>query len=226
MRYEDCQLKVRNDISNLRLELEYNLNAAAREINLALKRTGESIVKYMIDNGKIKDQSKAGVHFLMKTEANRRMLAFHTSADQPWVAEKIVARKRQFDEIGLAGFDIEACQDTSLEESSFVFRPYMASIYGKLQQIYTNSNGFLDVRLVDVDMCFVGMGQYDCISKFVEWLVANKHMWTDYDVQSMRYKVSKQKILPRLFNYIFAHNGFGFDYLYVIEKLHMQCKEF
>lgn len=50
-------------------------------------------------------------------------------------------------------------------------------------------------------------------------------MWADYDLMQFRaQKTSKTR--PKLFNYVFAHNGFGFDYRYFYEKLHLKCSEF
>jgi hypothetical protein len=43
-------------------------------------------------------------------------------------------------------------------------------------------------------------------------------MWTDYDIQELDIYKGSEKT-PKIFNYIFAHNGFSFDYKYFFESL-------
>lgn len=47
----------------------------------------------------------------------------------------------------------------------------------------------------------------------------------DYDSQSMQYPKGSDNS-PNLYNYIIAHNGFGFDYRYMYEKLLERSREF
>jgi hypothetical protein len=66
-------------------------------------------------------------------EKNWQITPFFTDHQHPDVLAKIEARKRQFDRVGLIGIDIETCTDNSIEESIYTMRPYIVSIYGRLQ---------------------------------------------------------------------------------------------
>lgn len=74
-------------------------------------------------------------------EMQRRVQPFFTNVDQHWVQDKIIARQKQFDKVGLIGIDIEAAVDTSLTESNFVLRPYMLTAVGRLMRIITRDDG-------------------------------------------------------------------------------------
>ena len=108
---------------------------------------------------------------------------FFTDPESEMVRDKVSQRTKQFDKIGLVGVDIETCDDTSLEESIYSMRPYMVSIFGRLQQVYQADEGGLHVRLVeDISETFYGMGRYDCISRLITWLIENNFVWTTQDL--------------------------------------------
>ena len=57
----------------------------------------------------------------------------YADVQDPRVVDKVLAREKQFDTVGLIGVDIETCDDESLDESIYTMRPYIVSIYGRLQ---------------------------------------------------------------------------------------------
>lgn len=71
-----------------------------------------------------------------------------------------------------------------------------------------------------IDKTFVGMGEEDCIDKFIDWLISENFVWTSQDINVQFTKHNREGTRPpRLFNYIIAHNGFQFDYRFFYEKL-------
>lgn len=108
-------------------------------------------------------------------------------------------------------------------------RPFMLSVYGRAQQIYTRpEDRIIATRLVEnINQQFIGLGKNDCIQQFLNWMVTNKFMWSDYDLMELGYgRTPNDRNSPRLYNYIFAHNGFGFDFRFMYNQLHQHCSEF
>lgn len=58
-----------------------------------------------------------------------------------YVEAKKVARRKHFkSKYGLACVDIETCNDLTMQHSRYVMRPFMVSIYGRLQKIMSKQN--------------------------------------------------------------------------------------
>lgn len=61
----------------------------------------------------------------------------------------------------------------------------------------------------------------DCVDQFVEWLVANNFIESDINYQSdLAGSASEATKRKKIENYIFAHNGFRFDYRFLYEKIY------
>jgi len=58
------------------------------------------------------------------------------------------------------------------------------------------------------------------MSQFVQYLLTNGYAWSDTCYEDLKHVGSghNDRALD-VFNYIFAHNGFGFDFLYLFEPL-------
>jgi len=67
-----------------------------------------------------------------------------------------------------------------------------------------------------VDVAFIG---FDCCNKFIEYLLVEGFAWSDAEYKQLINNRPSQQKDATIHNYIFAHNGFGFDFLYLFEPM-------
>lgn len=166
----------------------------------------------------------------------QRLLLREKLAEQSRLLKFVMKRERRFDEeIGLAIIDMEDYVDNDIENSSTLFNmvPFCLSLVGQLQQMTVESiqeKGGVrlvqKVRLVKgIRKTFLGFHPRECVSKFIRYLMDNNFCHSKSDFRKLRQTTSSLQT-RRLFNNIFAHNGFGFDYLQLYEELHSKMREF
>ena len=81
------------------------------------------------------------------------------------------------------------------------------------------------MRLVDVDVCFYGVEPKETLRKLVSYLVEGNFIYSPHDYRELQPPHNKRSGQVRIFNYIFAHNGWGFDYRFMLEELFSQMRE-
>lgn len=82
------------------------------------------------------------------------------------------------------------------------------------------------VLIKNIHKFFLGFHPKECIRKLIQFLLDNNYCYILTDYTQLKPE-SRGKVKPkRLNNYIFAHNGFGFDYKFMYEELHSTMREF
>lgn len=106
-------------------------------------------------------------------------------------------------------------------------RPFLVHLYGNLQRLVPVTKKELNpekegednqIKLIKViehvDVSFQG---YDCMSQLVRYLLSHGYTWSDTNYEKLGYPSNKDNI--KVNNYLWAHNGFGFDWLYLFEPI-------
>ena len=141
---------------------------------------------------------------------------------------EVQRRIKKYGLVGIAVLDIETYIDNDYKDSDTFYNmvPFMLHLYGRLQQIYYDGeNRVQKCRFVEVDQTFIGFHPNETMAKFVSYMIENQFIMTDYDYKVMKSNTTKvdQKLIQ---NYIFAHNGFGFDFRFLYNELYKAIPEF
>lgn len=106
------------------------------------------------------------------------------------------------------------CLVGNLYQMSVEIREYPCKETGKTKKEYRQCTTL--VR--NIAQTFVGFKPGECIRKLVKYLMDNNFVYVSTDYSKLEGQDRKGTQL-RVFNKIFAHNGFNFDYKYLFEEL-------
>lgn len=138
---------------------------------------------------------------------------------------------------GRAAIDIETYTDNGIDRgSSFNMIPFCVTLVGDLQQLqtsyYYNEKDKMTKRrqtvvlVKDIKKCFTAISPKECLRKLIQFLMDNNFCYSQEDYRDLNVNGAGKYNQGRVHNYIFAHNGFGFDFRFMYEDLHSYMREF